>query len=158
MQAEIEGSSTEPYYTEISTANTVFPRYIAAMIDNVLATVLAIVAAKQVNEEKPIWQVLVLVAVFLGYYFVFELLISRTPGKLFTGLVIVGVDGECCTWQQAAIRTAFRVLEVNPLLLGAIPAALSVVYSHHHQRFGDKLAETLVVERRVLRQYLASVS
>jgi len=38
-----------------------------------------------------------------------------------------------------------RVLEVNPVLLGAFPAALSVVFSPKHQRFGDKLAGTIVV-------------
>ena len=142
-----------PFYTAISTANTVTPRYIAAMLDNLIAMLLAVVAAKSISEGMPILQVTALVVVYFGYYFVPECLFSRTPGKLLTGLVVVGLEGERCTWRQIAIRTAFRLLEVNPLLLGAIPSALSVVFSPYHQRFGDKTAETLVVESRVLRRH-----
>jgi len=29
---------------------------------------------------------------------------------------------------------------------------LSIIFSEHHQRFGDKVAETMVVYSRVLRQ------
>jgi uncharacterized RDD family membrane protein YckC len=114
--------------------------------------ILAIVAAKSIDAGKPFLQALALVVVFIGYYLVFELLFSRTPGKFVTGLVIVELDGGRCTWRQVLIRTAFRLLEVNPLFLGGLPAALSVIFSKHHQRFGDKFAETLVVYSRVLRQ------
>src|ERR1041384_782227 len=82
METKVEGSLSdcESYYTGISTANTVFPRYIAAMTDNAVAMVLAIVGAKLVDDDKPILQAVVLTAVYLSYYFAFELLLSRTPG------------------------------------------------------------------------------
>jgi len=142
----------EPYYTSLSTVDTVRPRHLAAVMDNLLAMVLAVVAAKSIDVGRPTLQAVVLVVVFLAYYLVFELLFSRTPSKFVTGLVIVELDGRRCTWQHVLTRTAFRVLEVNPLFLGGLPAALSIIFSEHHQRFGGKVAETLVVHSRVLRQ------
>ena len=142
----------EPYYTSLSTVDTIRPRHLAAVMDNVLAMVLAVVAAKSIDDGRPILQALALVVVFLAYYLVFELLFSRTLGKFVTGLVVVELDGRRCTWQHVLIRTAFRLLEVNPLFLGGLPAAIRIIFSEHHQRFGDRLAETLVVYSRVLRQ------
>ena len=142
----------EPYYTHLSTVDTVRARHLAAVMDNVLAMVFAVLLAKSIDGDKPILQALTLVAVFLGYYLVFELLFSRTIGKLVTGLVIVKLDGQRSTWGQVLIRTAFRLLEVNPLFLGGLPAAIRIIFSEHHQRFGDRFAKTLVVYSRVLRQ------
>jgi uncharacterized RDD family membrane protein YckC len=133
-----------------STANTVVPRYIAAALDNCVAMLLAVITAKSISSNYAIAQALALVAAYLGYYLAFEAIFSRTPGKFLTGLVVVDLYGEKCSLYQTTIRTLFRLLEVNPLLLGAVPAALSVVFSSHHQRFGDKIAKTLVVDSRSL--------
>ncbi len=129
----------------ISTVDTVVPRYIAAMLDNAFAMILAVIAAKAVSSDWPIVQLLALLTTYLGYYFVSEGFLSRTPGKLLTGLVVVQVDGRPCSWRQILIRTGFRVLEVNPVILGAIPAALCILFSGRHQRFGDIVARTIVV-------------
>jgi len=126
------------------------PRYIAAAVDNVIAMVLALVAAKSVSDDLPVVQFGLLIGVYLGYYFLFEAAISRTPGKLLTGLVVVQFDGARCKWHQSAVRTGFRVLEVNPILLGAIPAALIIACSRRRQRLGDKYARTIVVESRLI--------
>jgi uncharacterized RDD family membrane protein YckC len=75
-------------------------------------------------------------------------LFSRTLGKFCMGLIVVQYDGRRCTWRQAIIRTLFRFVEVNPLLLGALPAAISIIGSRHRQRFGDKVARTIVVPAR----------
>ena len=133
-----------------STVSTVVPRYIAALLDNCVAMLLAVVAAKSISSNYPILQSIALVSTYFGYYFAFEALFSRTPGKLLTGLVVVDLYGGKCSHYQILIRTLFRLLEVNPLLLGALPAAISVVFSKYHQRFGDKIADTLVVDARVL--------
>jgi uncharacterized RDD family membrane protein YckC len=127
-------------------------------MDNLIAMILGLVAAKLTSNDFPLLQFLAFVVVYLCYFLITEGLFSRTPGKFLTGLVVVGVYGEPCSWKQAVVRTLFRLLEVNPLLLGAIPAALSVVFSPYHQRFGDKVAETLVVETRELRRYRKSLN
>lgn len=136
----------------ISTTDTIVPRHIAAIIDSIVALVLGVMAAKAVAEDAPLIQSLVFVATYLGYFLLCEGFLARTPGKLLTGLVIVQYDGRRCTWGQTLIRTGFRLLEVNPLLLGAIPAALSIIFSKRHQRFGDRTAGTIVVPARRLRK------
>jgi uncharacterized RDD family membrane protein YckC len=142
----------EPYYTVLSTTDTVRARHLAALMDNVLAMVVAVFAAKSIDDSRPILQAVALALVFFGYYLLFELLFSRTPGKFVTGLVVVDLEGRRCSWRQTLIRTVFRVLEVNPLFLGGLPAAARIIFSEHHQRFGDRTAETLVVYSRVLKR------
>jgi uncharacterized RDD family membrane protein YckC len=71
----------------------VLPRHIAAILDNLVAMVLGVLAAKTVAEDLPILQLLALVATYLAYYLLFEGLASRTPGKLLTGLVVIQFNG-----------------------------------------------------------------
>lgn len=137
----------------VSSVGSVLPRHIAGILDNLVAIVISILAAKSVSDDQPMVQVLALVTAYFAYFLGFEGLISRTPGKLLTGIVVLQFDGSRCTWRQTLIRTVMRVLEVNPLLFGAIPAALSILMSRNHQRFGDKLAGTIVVQSwRIRRQ------
>jgi uncharacterized RDD family membrane protein YckC len=132
----------------VSTANTIIPRHLAAALDNLIAMILALLAGAAIGDELPLLQLAALVGCFLGYYLLFEGTLARTPGKFIAGLVVVQYSGAPVTFRQTLIRTAFRILEVNPLLCGAIPAALSIVLSTHHQRFGDRIAGTIVVRRR----------
>jgi uncharacterized RDD family membrane protein YckC len=138
----------------ISTDGTVQARHIAAAFDLPFAMLLAVVAGKMLDEEALALQAPVVAAAFLGYYFVFECLLCRTPGKLLTGLVVTQYDGTRCTWRQTLVRTLLRVLEVNPLLFGGLPAAACIVFTRDHQRIGDAVARTIVVpaNRRPKRQ------
>jgi len=132
----------EPY---ISPLGTTLARHIASGVDNILMGVLAIVLIKQIDEDNIPLQAIVMVVTYLGYFFISEWLTSRTIGKLMTGLKVVDFDGDRCTMQQAGIRTLFRLLEVNPFLLGGLPAAVRIIFSRNKQRFGDKFARTVVV-------------
>ena len=129
----------------VSTDGTILPRHLAAIVDNFAAIILGFLALQAVDNELRWAQVTILVAVYILYYFLSEGLVSRTPGKLLTGLVVVQFDGQRCSWRQTLIRTSFRILEVNPLLFGAVPAALCIVFSKHRQRLGDIVADTIVV-------------
>ena len=136
----------------VSTEGTIVPRVIAANIDNLIAMILGFGAAFAIPKTWPLLQLLALVVVYLGYYLLSEGLMSRTPGKLVTGLVVIPFGGGRCTWRQVIIRTLFRVLEVNPALFGALPAALFIVLSENRQRLGDKSAGTIVVPARRARK------
>jgi len=136
----------------VSTVGTVVPRYIAALLDNILAMVVAVMAAKIVDRDVPLIQVPLLVGAYLGYYLVFEGLLSRTPGKILMGLIVIQLDGRPCTRRQVLVRTAFRLLEVNPIVLGGTPAAISIIWTRNHQRIGDKAAGTIVVLTERLRR------
>jgi uncharacterized RDD family membrane protein YckC len=128
-----------------STSGTFVPRYIAASADNLVAMVLGVVAAKMLPDTFPIMQFTAAIAVFLGYFFISEWLFSRTPGKFITGLVVLQKDGSRIIAKQAVIRTIFRFVEVNPFLLGALPAAICIFFSKRRQRLGDMVAGTVVV-------------
>ncbi len=141
----------------ISVGGTIMPRHLAAGFDNLAATMLALGAAVVVPEEYPALVVAIVIGVYLAYYLVSEGLFSTSPAKMVAGLAVVQFNGEPCTWRQSLIRTLFRVLEVNPLLLGGLPAAARIVLSRHRQRFGDRVASTIVVPRcRVTRYRKAS--
>jgi uncharacterized RDD family membrane protein YckC len=110
--------------------------------------VLAIVIAKQLPDDMPLWQAGAMVAVYLGFYLTCEAAFSATPGKLLTGLRVMSFDGSRCSVKQAVIRTLFRVVEVNPFVLGGLPAAAQILWTRNKQRLGDRCAGTVVVFRR----------
>lgn len=135
---------TEPS-PSISTQRTLLPRHLAAILDNLLALVISAVAVRSIDDEQPLLKFGVMILVYLGYFLLSEGLIGRSPCKLMSGLVVVQLDGRRCTWRQTLIRTLFRLLEVNPLLLGGLPAAISIFSSTRRQRIGDRVAGTIVV-------------
>jgi uncharacterized RDD family membrane protein YckC len=125
-------------------------RWFAAVMDNLPATILALVAAPQAVAYGNAAAWTAGAAAYFGYYFVSEVLFRNTLGKLFMGLCIRQTSGARCTRAQLSIRSLFRILEVNPILLGALPAALSIVFSKRKQRIGDLVAGTIVVRRSEL--------
>lgn len=129
----------------ISPQGTTQARHIAASLDLVLAMFLSVVPAQQIDEHHLPLQLTVAIATFLGYYFLLELLFGRTAGKMLTGLKVVDFNGGRCSFGQTFVRTLLRLLEVNPLLLGGLPAAVQIIWSRNKQRLGDRLAGTVVV-------------
>jgi uncharacterized RDD family membrane protein YckC len=130
-------------------------RYMSAGVDNLGALVLLAVggiALTNIAEvhfpSVPKWILgCAGCLLYLVYFFVCEAVFSTTPGKALYGLRVVQFSGERCSWQCALIRTATRLLEVNPVLLGGLPAGIAVISSRHHQRIGDMLAGTVVTSQ-----------
>ncbi|QDV19571.1 RDD family protein [Gimesia panareensis] len=137
----------EPQFPKDSPQGIMGRRYIAGCFDNLLAMILALVVANQLPDSQPAIQVAVMVATYLAYYLVSEGLFYTSPVKYLTGLTIRNYGGGPCTFRQTIIRTLMRILEVNLLLLGCIPAALAIFFTRDKQRFGDQLARTVVVRR-----------
>lgn len=125
-------------------------RLIAVFIDHVVAFGLMLLAVAFVPESFPVIKAIFFFAIYLAYFVVLEGLWSRTLGKYFQGLVVRKLDGSRCDWKAALIRGGLRIVEVNPLLLGGIPAGLVVIASERRQRIGDLLAGTLVVSDRLV--------
>jgi uncharacterized RDD family membrane protein YckC len=120
-------------------------RLIAAFIDHLIAFALMMVAVAFVPERFPVVKALLFFLVYLTYFIVLEALWSRTLGKYFQGLIVRKLDGSRCDWKASLIRGSLRVLEVNPILFGALPAAIAILSSDQRQRIGDMLAGTIVV-------------
>ena len=144
-----ESASSDLQKTQIRPGSAGVSRFLAAQMDHGFALVLFFVTAMTLADDRP-FQVLPGVAalgVYLGYYFLSEWLLGATPGKLFGGLRVRQLSGENCTASQIAIRTALRLLEVNPVLLGALPAGVSILSTSRRQRIGDIIAGTVVVRK-----------
>jgi uncharacterized RDD family membrane protein YckC len=139
--------STEPYV-----GGTIVARHLAASGDMLIAIVLALIAGSQIPEDERLMQFGAMTAVWFGYYLVSEAVFSRTLGKLLAGLVVLQLNGTRITIRQAFVRTLFRLLEVNPVFIGALPAALCIIFSRRRQRIGDRAAGTVVASVRQMRK------
>lgn len=120
-------------------------RYFAAVTDNILAIIFAVVAAQMLPIDHELTRGLSAYAFYLLYYAVSEGLFAATPAKWYFGLRVVDENGQPCTMRSAAIRTSGRVLDANPLFLGALPAAVLVWCTEGRQHLGDLFAGTYVV-------------
>jgi hypothetical protein len=76
----------------------------------------------------------------------FETLASgRTPGKRWTGLRVVRLDGGPVTFTTSAVRNLLRLVDG---LLGYAVGVVAILVSVRNQRLGDLAAGTLVVVER----------
>ena len=124
-------------------------RALALFIDHVIAFAVMMLAVAFVPESLPQIKALLFFVIYLAYFVVLEALWSRTVGKFVQGLVVRKLDGNRCDWTAALIRGFLRIFEVNPLLLGGLPAALAIITSKRRQRIGDMLAGTVVVSNKL---------
>ena len=88
------------------------------------------------------------VLIFIFYYIILEGFTGYTIGKYIVRLRVVRDDGSVPGFGKALIRTLFRLIEINPLLLGGIPAGIIVLCSKKRQRLGDMVANTFVLRVR----------
>ncbi len=123
-------------------------RIVAFIVDNLLACLISILTVGLIHTDSSIVGGTTLCFTYLGYFFIFEMLWSRTPGKFLQGLVVRNIDGSRSGLKSHLIRTVTRVLEANPILLGGVPAGIAIISSARKQRIGDSLAGTVVVSRR----------
>jgi len=155
MVEAIVGVNTAPSNVEdvarrLDIAETLFRRWIGAWVDFVVLGVVFL-AAVFMFEDRFVGTKLVIVGLFwLAYFPVTEGLWGRTLGKLVTGSVVVNAQGQPPGLGRAAIRTLLRLVEVNPFLLGGLPAAILVMASPHRQRLGDMAAGTYVIPTKSL--------
>lgn len=124
-------------------------RLIAVFLDHFIALAVMFVVVALVPERLPVMKAAFFFLVYLAYFVVLEALWSRTLGKYFQGLVVRKLDGGRCGWRAALIRGGLRVVEVNPLLLGGLPAGLFIISTNRKQRLGDILAGTVVVSDKL---------
>ena len=123
-------------------------RFLAAQIDEAFGVVLFL--AVGMNLAASVGNITAgaaALATYLGSYFLPEWLFGATIGKAVFSLRVRQVSGKPCTARQIAVRTLTRLVEVNPLLLGALPAGIAILWSSRRQRIGDWLANTVVVRR-----------
>jgi uncharacterized RDD family membrane protein YckC len=129
-------------------------RGVAACVDFIVVFLLA-AAAAPLAVDRPLWAVILGAAlIWVGYHAVLEALTGVTIGKWLAGIRVATAAGEPPGFRRAAVRSALRILEVNPILLAGLPAGFVADRSHFKQRLGDKLAGTFVVKYRDLSRSL----
>ena len=143
-------TTANPTITTSTWREPVLPRYFAAHIDLFGSLVIAALAGKMLPDSQPTIQFAAAILAYFSYFLFPEWLFAKTLGKLLIGISVVQLNGKRITFGQACTRTAFRILEVNPGLFGAAPAALCILFSEHRQRIGDVVAGTVVVSKRTL--------
>jgi uncharacterized RDD family membrane protein YckC len=125
-------------------SSIVVRRWGATWIDLiVLALLIAAPLALPDNFQAPAFVVAALVA--LAYFPLLERIYGRTLGKVVCRLRIVNETAGLPSWGQAIIRTILRLIEVNPALMGGVPAGIAVLASKKRQRLGDMAANTFVL-------------
>ena len=82
-----------------------------------------------------------------AYYVILEGWGGFTLGKLLGKIRVVDNDFNRPGLVKALIRTAFRLIEINPLFMGGIPAGIIAAVSKQKQRLGDIVANTFVLKR-----------
>ncbi|MBC7995286.1 MAG: RDD family protein [Rhizobacter sp.] len=126
-------------------------RFVATLIDYVVcASILLIPDAVLGNSRyrETLWVWLLLLA---AYFPLMEGLTGYSVGKFIARAKVVDDHGNVPGIWRAAIRTVFRLLEVNPFLLGGVPAGLTANFSKSGQRLGDMAAGTYVVASSAVR-------
>jgi uncharacterized RDD family membrane protein YckC len=122
-------------------------RFFAAVIDDFPAMILGFIAAVRFSSFGEVASWTAGGICFFGYYFLSEVIFGNTFGKWCCDLRIRTLAGKKCRWWQMSIRSILRVLEVNPLLFGALPAGVALLLTPQRQRIGDLIAGTVVVRR-----------
>ena len=80
-------------------------------------------------------------AAFPIYCIVLERLFGATLGKLALGLRVVGQDGRRASLRELALRNISKILE-----LAVFPFLFVPLLTRYHQRLGDKVAWTAVID------------
>lgn len=126
-------------------------RYLSALFDHVFAFLIAFVIATLFGDDRRnVWAGVSAVSAYVLYFLLGEGMFSSTPGKAMFGLRVVTLQGQACGLIRAMTRTLTRFIEVNPILLGGLPAAALIVFTPRRQRLGDLIARTVVVRKNDL--------
>jgi uncharacterized RDD family membrane protein YckC len=80
------------------------------------------------------------------YYPLLEGLTGTTLGKWIAHVKVVDEQGQTPGIGKAILRTLLRLIEVNPVLAGGLPAGIVVLTSKKRQRLGDMAAQTYVLK------------
>jgi uncharacterized RDD family membrane protein YckC len=120
-------------------------RWAATIVDFILILIVVGVTLSVLNNVAPGTGVFVALALVSAYYVAMEGLLGQTIGKMLLRIKVVDESGNVPGIGKAIIRTLLRLIEINPILMGGIPAGVVVYSSSKRQRLGDMLAHTYVL-------------
>jgi uncharacterized RDD family membrane protein YckC len=127
-------------------SSIVVRRWGATLIDFVVLCGSGLVALYALPENLQAGAFLLWCCLALAYYPLLEHRYGATVGKLACRIRVVAATGGAPSLQQTVVRTLLRLVEVNPVLMGGIPAGITVLVSKKRQRLGDMAAGTFVLK------------
>ena len=137
-------------------ADIIVRRWSGAWVDFIAVFVLCAAIGPLMHSFPEGLVLAVVVGVTTSYHVVLEGSVGITLGKWLSGVRVVVANGDAPGFYRAFLRTLLRLLEVNPLLFGGVPAGLVADFSKTRQRIGDFLADTYVVKLSDLRVHFPS--
>ncbi len=136
----VMASFVSPETLSSSYTNSIVVRRWAGTVVDFLFLAAISFAAWMFQKLLVLWVILL-----LGYYPLLEAFLGATPGKYAAGIRVVDENGGRPGLWKAILRTLARLIEVNPVLFGCIPAGIIVLTSKKKQRLGDMMAGTFVL-------------
>jgi uncharacterized RDD family membrane protein YckC len=121
-------------------------RWLGAWVDFLVLFSFLVVPGYLLGNE--LYQKTIAIWLFLlvAYFPLSEGLTGYSLGKVVSGTKVVNSKGEPPGIAKAIIRTLARLIEVNPMVAGGIPAGIIANSSRKRQRLGDMLADTYVLK------------
>ncbi len=111
------GGSSRSYSTRLEPASA-GKRFGNFFIDRVLINVILFGLISFMVDadlfESGIGLIFFLVALYLGYYCFFEIIMGQTPGKMITGTIVVKEDGSAPDGSSIFIRSISRLIPFEP--------------------------------------------
>lgn len=123
-------------------SSIVFRRWAATMLDLVFFA--GLVGTLFFFNNRGL--ILVVYGFALLYHLLLEGFTGYTVGKYILRIQVVREDGRPPGFVKSLVRTLLRLLETNPILVGAFPAGICALVTKKKQRLGDMAANTYVVK------------
>jgi uncharacterized RDD family membrane protein YckC len=138
-------------------------RFLATLADTLIIGLLQVVVVVSfllvlntldrtfMDDELSPWVIailgLLLFVFYWGYYIFFEMLWNgQSPGKRWTGLRVIRLDGTPITLSESLIRNLARIVDMLPAAYGI--GIVTMFIDRQSRRLGDLAAGTLVVHDR----------
>jgi len=128
-------------------------RWLGAWIDFIVLLLFLVIPDYVLGNETYQATLFVWLGLGVAYFPVMETLLGRTVGKFVARTRVVDARGQNPSIIQSVVRTLFRLIEVNPVLVGGVPAGIAASVSRHKQRLGDMAAHTYVLREKDARQF-----
>jgi uncharacterized RDD family membrane protein YckC len=128
----------------------------SASADNLLALIVSMLAVISLPDFDPLLKGLSFYLIYVLYFQLTEYYFSTSPGKWWFGLCIRDHHGKRPSFLQITIRTFWRLVEANPILVGGLPAMLVCLNTRRRVRFGDMMAGTVVIRKELLPRRVAA--
>lgn len=142
------------------TVSGIGSRFLAALVDTILILLMQVLvlaayfwalSASALSDTLGAWALAIFGLIgfgfFWGYYIFFEIAWNgQTPGKRWTGVRVIRMDGTPVAATEVVIRNLVRIIDLLPTAYGI--GVLAMFITEKSRRVGDLAAGTVVVHDR----------